>query len=149
MLAALALALGGSIVFAHRLPPPNLRVHAQAIGTPSIGRRKNDRITPSNARFVAVGTWVMSSLPACFVERLRVRGTSAQVRGDVPPASERVPDASVLHVGDCTITVGAHDLLIARADDRLRVPPEAALYRHAGHLTLVTVREGMTEIRGY
>ena len=128
---------------------PNLRVHARAVGTPTVVHAAHGSASHPRTTFAASGTWVMSSLPECFVESLRVRGSFATVRDRIPPASERLPAYTVLHAGACTITVGRDDVRIALGSDRLRVPPDAALYRHAGRLTLVTMRGAVTEIRAY
>jgi len=45
--------------------------------------------------------------------------------------------------------VRPHDLIVRRGDDRLRVPPEAALYRVDGRLTLVARSGATVEIRRY
>ncbi len=91
----------------------------------------------------------MSSLPGCFRERERIRGSLAQLRPQFPPTSERVRPPSVVLAGECTITVAGHELLIARGADRLLVPPEARLYREAGRLTLVYIDGTRAEIRRY
>jgi hypothetical protein len=41
------------------------------------------------------------------------------------------------------------ELWIARGADRLRVPPDAYLYRDAGGLTLVFIHGAQAEIRKY
>ncbi len=91
----------------------------------------------------------MSSLPGCFVERERLRGSLALLRAKFPPPQQRLRPGSSVRAGDCTLSVGAHDLWIARGNDRLRVPPEARLFREHTSLTLVFVSGERAEIRRY
>jgi hypothetical protein len=92
---------------------------------------------------------VLSALPACFEERSRVRGPRAAVAAKLPPEATRIAPPATLRSGECTIYVRAHDLWVFRGPDRLRVPPDAALYREAGRLTLVVRSGGTFEIRRY
>ncbi len=91
----------------------------------------------------------MSSLPECFREREFTRGTLADLRAKFPPASARIRPPAVVRSGDCTIVVGERELWIARGLDRLRVPPQAELFRDATGLTLVYVEGTHAEIRRY
>jgi hypothetical protein len=138
----------GSIVFAHRMAPPDLRISAEATGTPTVEQHVAE--APATARpFTGQGPWVLSALPDCFDEQSRVRGPYAQVEAKLPPAADRVAPGTTLTVGACTLIVSARDILVERGPDRLRVPPEASLYRVEGHLTLA-VRSGRElEIRRY
>ncbi len=45
--------------------------------------------------------------------------------------------------------VHARDIWVERGSDRLRVPPEAALYRIDGHLVLAVKSGDQLEIRRY
>ena len=138
----------GGIVFAHRLTPPNLRISAQPSGTPTVETR-SPRTAATNAPFSGQGPWVLSALPGCFDEQSRVSGPFAALREKLPPAAARIAPGTTLRIGDCTLTVRARDIWVDRGPDRLRVPPEAALYRVDGGLTL-TVHTGVQlEIRHY
>jgi hypothetical protein len=138
----------GSIVFAHRLAPPNLRISAQPSGTPTVETRVAE--APSTAPpFSGQGPWVLSALPDCFDEQSRVSGPSAALEAKLPPAGDRIAPGTALHVGGCTLLVRPRDIWVERGRDRLRVPPDAALYRVDGRLVL-TVRTGsQLEIRRY
>ena len=98
----------------------------------------------------ASGPWVMSALPDCFDQQRSTIGPADMLVRDLPPAAQRVAPGSVLHWNDCTVHVGERDLRIDRRSDRLRVPPDAALYAHGEELTLVWRNaSGRTEIRVY
>jgi hypothetical protein len=106
----------GSIVFAHRLAPPNLRI---------------------------------SALPDCFDEQSRLSGPFTALEAKLPPAGDRIAPGTTLHVAVCTLLVRPRDIWVDRGSDRLRVSPDAALYRVDGRLVL-TVRTGaQLEIRHY
>lgn len=139
----------GAFAFAHRAAPPDLKIVAHVRGTPTAERPEAAATAPASATFLGSGSWTMSSLPACFRERERERGPTALLQAKFPPVRERLRPASVVRSGDCTIVVGEHALSIARGNDRLRVPPEAALYRGRSGLTLVWVNGGRAEIRRY
>jgi hypothetical protein len=138
----------GSIVFAHRLAPPNLQISAQPTGTPTVETRVPD--APATARpFSGQGPWVLSALPGCFDEQSRVSGPVAEVEAKLPPAADRVAAGTTLQVGECILVVRARDIWVERGADRLRVPPDAALYRVDGHLTLAVRTGAQLEIRRY
>jgi hypothetical protein len=149
LLATLIVVVFGSIVFARRLPPPDLRISAHATGTPTVESPSRPEPASTPAAFSAEGPWVLSALPGCFDEQSRVSGPAALLREKLPPASERVAAGTTLHVAECTLIVRAHDIWVERGADRLRVPPEAALYRVDAHLTLVARSGGTLEIRRY
>ncbi len=78
---------------------------------------------------------------------------SARVGGTATPTAER-PGAtpsgtSETGFGNCTVRVLAHELWISRGSDRLRVPPDARLYRRGDRLTLVSIDGRHAEIRHY
>jgi len=149
LLATLIVVVFGSIVFAHRLAPPDLRISAQPTGTPTVESPSRAEPASTPAPFSAEGPWVLSALPGCFDEQSRVSGPAALLRAKLPPSDDRIAAGTTLHVGECTLIVRAHDIWVERGTDRLRVPPEAALYRVDAHLTLVA-RSGETlEIRRY
>ncbi len=149
LLATLIVVVLGSIVFAHRLAPPNLRVSAQATGTPTVESPARPEPRATSEAFSAQGPWVLSALPLCFDEQSRISGPLADLRAKLPSAAKRIPPGTTLTSGECTLQVRSHDVLVRRGDDRLRVPPESALYRVDGRLTLVA-RSGTTvEIRRY
>jgi hypothetical protein len=144
---AIVVALGG-LVFARRLTAPDLRIEARPTGTPTVEtHRAEDAVAP--AAFSGQGPWVLSALPECFDEQSRVRGPAAALESRVPPAADRIASGTVLMAGVCRLSVGAHDIAVARGPDRLRVPPEAALYRVGGRLVLVARTGGELEIRRY
>jgi hypothetical protein len=151
LIAAVIVVAIGSIVFAHRGGPPDLQISGKVSGTPTPTAQGPDAPgrAAAQAAFRGSGPWVMSSLPACFRERERMRGSVAELRAKFPPASERVRPPSVVTSGDCTLTVRDRELLVSRGDDRLRVPPDAFLYREAGGFTLVYIHGGRAEIRRY
>jgi hypothetical protein len=78
-----------------------------------------------------------------------VSGPAAAVRAKLPPAGDRIAPGTTLQVGSCTLVVRARDIWVDRGPDRLRVPPEAALYRVDGHLVLTARSGGQLEIRRY
>ncbi len=148
LIAAAIVVTIGSLVFAHRLAPPDLRIAATIAAPP----KAEDRIAApavSAEPFSGQGPWVLSALPGCFDEQSRLRGPAAALRPKVPAEADRIVLGTTLRSGDCTLTVGAHDIRVARGTDRLRVPPDAALYRVDGHLTLVVRSGPELEIRRY
>lgn len=149
LLAMVIVVLVGSIIVAHRRPAPDLRIVSEPTGTPSAGSATASEPPRSPPPFAGEGTWVLSALPGCFDERSRVRGPAAALAAKLPPEAARVRPPAVLRVGPCTLIVRDHDLWVDRGPDRLRVPPEAALYREAGRLTLVVRSGGVVEIRRY
>jgi hypothetical protein len=144
---AIVLAIGG-LVFAHRLAPPDLRIAAEPTGTPTVETHVAE--TPATAPpFTGQGPWVLSALPGCFDEQSRVRGPAAALGAAVPPAADRIAAGSVLRVGDCRLDVRSNDIWVARGADHLRVPPDAALYRVGGRLTLAVRSGSVLEVRRY
>ena len=138
----------GSIVFAHRLTPPDLRISARPTGTPTVETHHAE--SPATARpFTGQGPWVLSALPGCFDEQSRVSGPADEVEPRLPPAADRIAPGTTLQVGDCTLQVRARDILVDRGSDRLRVPPAAELYRVDGRLVLAARSGGQLEIRRY
>jgi hypothetical protein len=149
LLAMAIVVLVGSAIVAHRLPAPDLRIVSEATGTPSAGRAVPSEPPRSPPPFRGEGSWVLSALPGCFDERSRVRGPAAALAPKLPSEAQRIAPPATLRAGACTIVVRAHELWVDRGPDRMRVPPDAALYRVDGRLTLV-VRSGDTvEIRRY
>jgi hypothetical protein len=149
VLAMAIVVLVGSIIVAHRLPAPDLRISAEATGTPSAGTVVPSEPPRSPLPFAGEGSWVLSALPGCFDERSRVRGPVTALVAKLPPPATRIQPPARLRVGPCTVLVRPHDLWVFRGPDRLRVPPEAALYRVDGRLTLVVRSGGAVEIRRY
>jgi hypothetical protein len=138
----------GSLVFAHQLKSPDLRIVAQPTGTPTM-TRPDGGADAAGGGFSGQGAWVLSALPSCFDEQSRVRGPAAQMRAKVPPAAERIPAGTAFTRGDCAVVVGPDDIRVTRGSDRVRVPPPAALYRDGAGLTLVTSSAGSIEVRRY
>jgi hypothetical protein len=139
----------GSIVFAHRLARPDLKISARPTGTPTVETRSAPEPAATARPFSGQGPWVLSALPACFDEQSRISGPVAEVRAKLPPAADRIAPGTTLAVGACTLTVRAADIWVDRGPDRLRVPPQAALYRVDGHLVLAARSGGRLEIRRY
>jgi hypothetical protein len=151
LIATVVVSAVGSLVFARRGGPPDLKIVGKVSGTPTPTAQGPDAAgTPSaQAAFRGSGPWAMSSLPACFRERERMRGSVAELRSKFPPTSERVRPPSVVMSGDCTLTVRDREVWISRGADRLRVSPDAFLYRDAGGFTLVYIHGTRAEIRRY
>lgn len=148
IIATAIVVLFGGLVFAHRLASPDLRISAQPSGTPTVETHVAE--VPATARpFSGQGPWVLSALPDCFDEQSRVRGPVADVQAKLPPEADRIAAGTTLKVGECTLDVRVRDIWVVRGSDRLRVPPEAALYRVDGRLTLAVRSEGVLEIRRY
>lgn len=151
LVATLVVVAIGSIAFARRGTPPDLKIVGKVSGTPTPTAQRPDAVEtlPAKAPFIGSGSWVMSSLPTCFHERERISGNLTDVRSKFPSTSERVRPPSIVLSGDCTLTVRDHEVWISRGDDRLRVPPDAFLYREPGGLTLVYIHGNRAEIRRY
>jgi hypothetical protein len=151
VVAALIVVAVGSVVFARRGGPPDLQISGKVSGTPTpTAQRPAAAPSPGpQAAFRGSGAWVMSSLPSCFRERERRRGSVAELRATFPPTSERIRPPAVVMSGDCRLGVRDRELWISRGDDRLRVPPTAFLYREAGGFTLVSIHGTQAEIRRY
>ena len=148
LIATAIVLIAGSIIFAHRLARPDLRISAQPSGTPTVETRVAETPAP-NRPFTGQGPWVLSALPGCFDEQSRVSGPYAAVAAKLPPAADRIAAGTTLRLGPCTVLVRARDIWVDRGPDRLRVPPDAALYKVEGRLVL-TVRTGtQLEIRRY
>jgi hypothetical protein len=150
-MASVVVAITGAVLFGRKLGPPNLKIAADPIGTPTptVVRPDRRQARVSGEAFSGQGSWVMSSLPECFVETSLTRGSLAEVQHAIPPAAQRIAPGTVIRRADCTLTVRADDLLIARGADRLRVPPEAGLYRKGALLTLVAHSGDRVEVRTY
>jgi hypothetical protein len=147
--AIVVVVLVGGLLAAHRFGPPNLRIVGPASGTPSVESSVRPEPPRTPPPFTGSGSWVLSALPACFDERSRQRGPAAALAAKLPLAGERIAAPATFAVGPCTLHVEPHEVWVTRGPDRLRVPPDAALYRVAGRLVLV-VRSGPTvEIRRY
>ncbi len=149
LLATLIVVIFGSIVFARRLVPPDLRVSARPTGTPTVESPSRPEPSQTPGGFSAQGAWVLSALPACFDEQSRITGPIALLRAKIPAEVTRLAPGASLRYGECTLAVRAHDIVVQRGDDRLRVPPEAALYRDGAQITLVARDHATVEIRRY
>ena len=89
LIATAIVVLLGSIVFAHRLARPDLRIVGQPSGTPKPESRRAS--TPMRPRRPSAGRARGCSprLPACFDEQSRVRGP-AGLAAQIPPPADRV-----------------------------------------------------------
>lgn len=139
----------GSILFAHRIVTGDWDVRARPTGTPTVTRGSGEVATPAPRPFVGDGPWVLSALPDCFEQQSSIIGTPLALTFDVPSERERIAPGTTLRRGPCTIEVRAHDLVIARGPDRLRVPPQARLYQTPRGLVLVYEQGDRAEIRVY
>jgi hypothetical protein len=150
---AIVVAAVGSFAFARRAGVSSFNVTGKVVGTPTptptVERSDGAVHPPVRSAFLGSGSWVMSSLPDCFRERELIRGPVAELRAKFPPTTERVRPPGVVLSGECTVYVRSNELLIVRGADRLRVPPQAMLYRNAAGLTLVYIHGGHAEIRRY
>jgi len=151
LIAVAIVAVFGALAFARKGGPPNLQVSSRVSGTPTptAERHRTESGARESEAFSASGAWTMSSLPACFFEQDHLLGGLAQLRPRFPSVADRVPPGTTIRWGDCTIAVHARELRIARGTDRLRVPPDARLYRRGERLTLVWTDGRRAEIRHY
>jgi hypothetical protein len=149
LIATVIVVVIGSVVFAQRLVSRDWNVAGRPNPnqTPTVTRGNGEQ-PPAWTKFSGEGPWVMSALTDCFDQQSSKTGPAELLAHDVPPASERVR-ATTLHRGACTVVVREHDIWVLRGDDRLRVPPEARLYRHVNSLILVWEHAGRMEIRVY
>jgi hypothetical protein len=138
----------GSVVFAHRLAPPDLRISARPTGTPTVETHVAEASATARP-FTGQGPWVLSALPGCFDEQSRVIGPAVAIAPRLPAPADRISPGTTFDVGDCTVLVRAQDIWVDRGPDRLRVPPAAALYRVDGRLVLSVRSGGQLEIRHY
>ncbi|BDE05119.1 hypothetical protein WPS_03950 [Vulcanimicrobium alpinum] len=150
LIATIIVVAFGCIVFARRVATlRDFEVRAGAGAPPSPAGAQRDGVPPPAQTFAGDGPWVLSALPSCFAQQSSLTGTALQLAFDVPPARERVAPGTRLHSGNCTLVVGAHDVTIERDGDRLRVPPDAALYDTPKGLTLFHTHAGRAELRVY
>jgi len=148
--AAVVIALG-SVIFARHMSEGRKPINRVAVvPTPNGNDRNRSTSTPRpRETFTASGTWTMSSLPECFDELSKQTGLLKDLRGSIPPENLRVASGTVLQRNNCTLTVRPHEILITRGIDRVRVPPEARLYRSGDRLTLVAITGPRMQIRRY
>ena len=149
VIATLIVVAIGGIVFAHRMTAPDLQISAQPTGTPTVETRVREGAVATPRPFTGQGPWVFSALPGCFDEQFRARGPIGDLRAKFPPAADRIAPGTTFRVNACTVIVRAHDIWIDRGDDRLRVPPDAALYRVGSQLVLTARTGSLVEIRRY
>jgi hypothetical protein len=147
--AAIVLAVGTAL-FANRVRTlREFDLRAPVTGTPTPTEANRDASPVPFGSFTGEGSWVLSALPACFEQQSSLAGTAAQLTLDVPPERERIPPGTTFKRANCLVMVRSHDIWIARGADRLRVPPEARLYRTPKGLTLVYQHDGRVQIRVY
>jgi hypothetical protein len=145
---ALVLAFG-TIVFANRLRAlRDFDVRGKVVGTPTPVTDRDASPVPSGT-FTGQGAWVLSALPECFAQQSSLVGTTRALTFDVPPARERIAPGTTFRQANCVVTVREHDVVIVRGGDRLRVPPEARLYRTPKGLALVYEHGGRAQLRIY
>jgi hypothetical protein len=129
--------------------PYDARAHSAATEPPGLPGGVRPRGEPVARPFVGEGGWVLSALPACFIQQSSIEGSTQALRVDVPPARERIAPGTTFARGSCTVHVGIDDVQVERGADRLRVPPSARLYRTAKGLVLVYEHAGNAEVRRY
>jgi hypothetical protein len=140
----------GTAIFANRMRAlREFDVRGAVVGTPTPTRANPSESPVPFGTFTGEGPWVLSALPGCFVQQSSLIGTTSQLTFDVPPAGERIAPGTTFQQGNCVVMVRAHDIWIARGTDRLRVPPEARLYRTPKGLALVYEHNGHGQIRVY
>ncbi|HEY4441984.1 MAG TPA: hypothetical protein VGN14_16110 [Candidatus Elarobacter sp.] len=149
LIAAAIVLVVGTVIFANRMRAlRDFDVSGATKFSPRPQAATNESPVPFGS-FTGEGPWVLSALPSCFAQQSSLIGTTLQLTFDVPPARERIPPGTTFTQGNCTVIVRAHDVWIARGADRLRVPPEARLYRTPKGLALVYERDGRAQIRVY
>jgi hypothetical protein len=98
----------------------------QSSGSPSASRPQPS--SKPDADVAGAAPWALSALPDCFEQLSETRGSPAYAEARLPPGGTLAPPQSVLRAADCSVTVGARDLLVRRGDLRLVVPPDVRLY---------------------
>lgn len=140
----------GTAIFANRMRAlREFDVRGAVTGTPTPTRANASESPVPFGAFTGEGPWVLSALPDCFDQQSSLVGTTLQLTFDIPPARERIAPGTSFRQGACLVTVRDHDIWIARGADRLRVPPEARLYRTPKGLALVYQHDGHAQIRVY
>jgi hypothetical protein len=150
LIASLIVVAAGSVLFAHRLAAgrrPEAGVKASP--RPARGNANAGFVVTPPPFFDGEGSWVLSALPDCFDQLSSTEGPTALVRRHVPPARFRIVPGTTLHAGNCTVYVRSNDVWVFRGADRLRVPPDARLFRAPSGTTLVYDHGGRTEVRVY
>jgi hypothetical protein len=119
----------------HPAPPQNLRLG----GT---GGEASGAITGD-------APWALSALPDCFEPISESRGHVGYVRAHIPAGARAVPPGTHLSFGPCTILVEKGELVVRRGADRLRIPPNATLYRKGSSLILLRTTRSSAVLRTY
>jgi hypothetical protein len=99
--------------------------------------------------FQGQGAWALSAVPDCLRQKSQSRGSIAYVRSKMPAGAVEVPPGDALHYGPCTIFVSGGEVVVARGQDRLAVPPHATLYRADGLLVLLRTSGASGDLRVY
>jgi len=151
LLATVIVVVVGSVVFAHRIVTGNwtLRVDTRTARPNASGNGNGGFVTTPEPAFVGQGPWVLSALPACFIQQSSKEGPAELMTADVPQDALRIAPGTTLHRGNCTVMVRKDDIWVFRGLDRLRVPPDARLYNGPEGLTLVYRHNGRTQVRVY
>jgi hypothetical protein len=93
--------------------------------------------------------WALSALPECFIQRSESTGSIAYVRARIAADAQPVASGTRLEFGPCTIFVHEGEVLVDRGMDRMRIPPEATLYRTGASLQLLRTTGSTAVLRTY
>jgi hypothetical protein len=118
------------------------------VGPPQYASSSNSRSRDDRA-FVGDAPWALSALPDCFTQLSESSGSIPFVRSKIPPGAQPVAAGARLSYGPCTIFVRDGEVLVARGADRLRIPPQATLYRAGNTLALYRTTGSTAILRTY
>ncbi len=93
--------------------------------------------------------WALSALPECFEQISETRGSVAFATARLPSGGRLAPSGSALRAADCSVSVGARELLVRRGDLRLVVPPEARLYVWPDRFAVLRLDGAAADLRLY
>ena len=93
--------------------------------------------------------WALSALPDCFMQQTEWSGSTTYVEAHLPGSAQKVAPGTHLHYGPCTIFVRNGEVSVSRGVDRLRIPPDATLYRDGSELLLLRITGHSGVLRSY
>jgi hypothetical protein len=147
---AIVLVSGSAIVAGPRLSTA-IRVSATPSGSPTPTAERHgspEGRQGGGERFSVSASWIMSALPACFLESERNAGPLDALRAKIPPPGARLAPGTRFTSGECAVEVRSADVVVVRGADRMQAP-HASLYRVGDRLVLVSVTRRLAEIRIY